>query len=270
MRLKFSKCLDTGMELFDSETDSDVQLVFLTGGLSPGIWNYQLRYFSNDYRVLCFKNDEGLLQSELSKLEKLFEQKDLDNVVIFSFWTGNITSKNLDRFDEKILGRVLVGDEYNLQEQYKPKYKSIVKYFNRFKHPKIVKELFFGDNPDYRSVKRFSDIIDFSNFESYFELETEESDFDSLRITGSEDRFSTLSLSSGFREISSSGSFPYFEKPEEFNEVCLNYINFLDRVRKESMSEEVEERNVSLMDYSGKKKSEKADKGLRKIAKKQD
>lgn len=254
---------DIGVELYDSGVDSEVELIYLPGSMDPCIWKHQLRYFSNDYRVFSFKNKKNNRSSELATLKTLFKEYKINNAIIFSSWEGNITSTDLEDFQDRILGRVFVGDEMKLNKLSRSM-EAKLSILNRFNHPKLVKKFLFSNNFDYREVKEFSRLIDFSSLDTYRSEKIRNlKNQELLRIEG--DSFYDSRESS--RSISGSGLFPFFEKPEEFNEVSVNYIKFLNQLRKDYRVSELERKNHSLQNYD-QSESESFDKSLKKITRK--
>lgn len=246
------------MELYDSAVDSEVQLVFLPGGFDPEVWKHQLRYFSNDYRVISFRTKRNSFSNDLECLKAVFNNLDLDNVILISAWAGNSLSSSLDNFEELILGRIFVGDENRLREYFDGKWylRSISKKLN---HPKIFKKLFFDRNCNYNAAKELEQYLELNSFLNYIDgIERDYFSTDYLQIIGSVDRFSDeFSVSApSCKVVDSAGSFPFYERPEEFNEITINYLNFLERLRLKYHLSEVERKNTSLKDYEESKNVE--------------
>lgn len=239
------------VEVFDSEVDSDVQLVFLPGGMNPEIWKHQLRYFGNDYRTISFRNPDQTIDSEYDILKKIFDEFELENVVLFSAWEGNLTSTGFCEYEEKILGRILVGDERSLTTNGK----NFLNIFDHLKHPKIVKKTFFTEKYSYRRVKDFKQYLSFSHLENYCQKGDKLGD-NFLRVRGESDKFSRGL--NDCKSIGGSGSFPFFERPEEFNEVSVNYLKYLGDIVREYQVAKVERKNGSLEDFSEKRRHDKS------------
>ena len=251
MDYSFGSVNNLDFEVFDSEVDSDVQLVFLPGGMNPEIWKHQLRYFGNDYRTISFKNQEQTMESEYNALKQIFDEFKLENVVLFSAWEGNLTSTGFHEFEEKILGRILVGDENSLTT----KGKNLYSIFDHFKHSKIVKRAFFTEKYSYRRVKNFKKYLSFSHIENYHQNSELLGD-NFLRVKGDSDKFSRGL--DDCKSIGGSGSFPFFERPEEFNEVSVNYLKYLEDIVREYQVARVERKNGSLEDFSEKRRHDKS------------
>jgi hypothetical protein len=230
----------------------DVDLVFVSGVLSPDIWKHQKKYFSRCTNVeLVGGKEYGDLYTEI---QGLIEEN--DNVILVGAEMGNYLIQEFEGHDN-VVSTVLTGpfDSFSLKDEWM--FKAGKKFLS---HPKLAKKLLFSAKTDYSVVKEFirsSGIVDYECYRSYRNLSLRMPVKNSLIIYNQDCRFSTMNTVEDFRPnseiaILDAGSFSFFEKPQEYNKALHDYLvgrkDLLERrelVRSAS-------RNRSLKDFEEK------------------
>lgn len=230
----------------------DVDLVFVSGALSPDIWKHQKKYFSRctNVEILGGKNYSDLY----TEIQELIEQN--DNVILVGAEMGNYLIQEFESHDN-VVSTVLTGpfDSFSLKEEWM--FKAGKKIFN---HPKLARKLLFSSKTSYSLVKEFirsSDDIDYGDYRSYSNLSLRMPVKNSLIIYNQECRFSTMKTVEDFRPnseiaILDASSFSFFEKPQEYNKALHDYlIGRKDLLERRELVRSAS-RNRSLKDFEEK------------------
>lgn len=247
------------MHLYESDTDSDLTLVFLPGGLNPEIWQKQFRYFSKDYNVVSFTptvSNKGF-EGERECVENILGRDDLDNVIL----VGNQFCQSMvEEFSswDNVVASVVTGvtdfEDFGLLERKKFELGS---YFG-LRKPKIFKEIFFSSFVDYEDVKDFVSLIDIESFEelrSFYSNSNIDLEGECLVMYFEKDNFSSFEVarsleSCGMVFIECAGFFGFWEKPEEFNKALVDFILKVKDLKVGRDWEKIKSENKSLKDYS--------------------
>lgn len=230
----------------------EVELVFVSGVLDPGIWKHQEKYFSRNCEVTSLggKNFE-VLESELRDI-----LDDSDHAVVVGAELGNLVAQSVEDH-ENVMSTVITGpfDKTPLPGLYS--FKTAVKAFT---HPKIAKKVFFPNTTNYSVVKEFTyytNSLDFARYRSFLRGNLRVPMKNSLIIYNQECRFSSMNAVEDLKPNSeiallNAGSFSFFEKPQEYNKALHDYLlgkkEFLER--RELVKAATE--NRSLKDFEDK------------------
>lgn len=248
------------ISIYDSGKDSKIQLIFLPGVYSAEAWKFQTRYFSQNHRVITYKPiDSNSLEEQKYCLKTLLEKKGLENVVLIA---ANYSNPLAQEFEdrENVTGTVLVGAKEETKIKIsKTLYNTITSgYFPE----KLVKKLFFP-SMDYREVKSFCNtvkFVDFEHFRSFRKVFTvRRPENDCMIVHGKRDFFSSEEYARSLMNAASvslmdTGSFSFFEKPQEFNKTLNDFILKLERKAEDKEVEETRRMNRTLVDFEKKEK----------------
>lgn len=227
----------------------DVELVFVSGGLNPDIWRHQVRYFEK----CCDIETVGGLEAETLRNEVLKILEDCDNAIIIGSELGNLVAQSVEDH-ENVVSTVLTGtfDSFNIKSH------RVLQFGLRlFDTPKLCKKIFFNDSTDYKIVKEFvkdsgrpkKDVI-----QSYYGLELEVPLKNSLIIYNQNCRFSTMGKVEELKSnseiaILDSGSFSFYEKPQEFNKALHDYLQSKSELLERRELVKAATENRSLKDF---------------------
>jgi hypothetical protein len=238
----------------ESETESDIQLVFSPGSFNPELWNNQLRYFSKKYRTIAFQPTESYrdFEGEKNCLKAILDQEEIENAVLVSNTVGNSVISSLSGH-ESVQTTVMTGfGSRNLPKE------SVYKLFWSMskRSPKILRKSLFSQYTDYRVLKSFMSDIDvpnYSDMESFMEQDMIEDDQLSLIINAEEDRFSSVEearkLNARLSMINRAGTFSFYEKPQDYNKALNDFLDIVEeKVRKDEIMQSAEE-NRSLIEF---------------------
>lgn len=202
----------------------DIEIVFVSGVLDPEVWKHQEKYFSRNCEVSSIggKNFEVLKED----LEEVLE--DSENAVVVGAEMGNLVAQSVEENDS-VMSTVVTGPFDRPPFMGRRSYRMCRKAVS---HPKIAKKIFFGDKPDYSVVKEFvcrSGELDFDIYRSFTNRSLRVPVKNSLVIYNQECRFSSMDAVENFRPnseiaILNSGSFSFFEKPQEYNKALHDYL----------------------------------------------
>lgn len=247
---------DEGKPFYESDAESDIQLVFIPGLFNPCIWKHQVKYYAEDHKVFSFPADSYMNQKEA--LEQILDREETRNAVIVSQGLGNSLSQEFE-YREEVIATVNTGvkKEYSL-----PAPRSIYDFFWGFskKEPKVYKKLFFSNLTDYRVARNFLEDVekpDYSVLKSFVDSYSLRKPVkNALVIHADRDRFSSLEEAQEFGPnvsisvIRNAGSFSFYEKPQEYNKALLDFLqNVKSFVEKREISK-TREKNRSLEEFS--------------------
>ena len=266
---------EENIHYYESEKESSVQLVFVPGGLNPELWKQQLRYFSKRFRTVSFKPTVSFrdYEGEKSALENILEQDHLDNVVLVANSFGNSLIQEFeDR--ENVVSTVLTGPRREFNEVPPRRIYNLLYRIGKFK-PKITQKMFFSDDTEYKVVKDFMETIekpDYSDFKSFLDnYKVSRPSKESLVIHSSEDRFSDIEFgrelepNASLSKLESSGTFSFFEKPQDFNKALIDFLDIIEDYREEEELMKLKENNRSLLEFENDKSERKIGKKAKKV-----
>jgi pimeloyl-ACP methyl ester carboxylesterase len=254
---------EENMHFFESEKESSVQLVFLPGGLNPEIWRNQYRYFSREFKTVCFQPTKSFrdYEGEKSALKNVLDLDSLDNVVLVSCLFGN--SLALEFEDHDSVEALVMTSAFKGVDSMPPRL-VYNRGWNMFaKHPKLLKKYFFSEQTDFKVAKEFAEMIDkpdYRDIESFVDsYRFNRPVKKSLVVHADDDRFSSLDFARELdrpmiSRLNSAGSFSFFEKPEEFNKVLHDFLRGLKRDKKQEKIQKAQQLNSSLKDFTHRKK----------------
>lgn len=254
---------EENMHFFESDRDSSIQLVFIPGGFNPEIWRNQYRYFSREFRTVCFQPTESFrdYEGEKDALRNVLSRDSLDSVVLVSSLFGN--SLALEFEDHESVEALVMTSAFKGLDSMPPRL-----VYNKFlntasKHPKLLKRYLFAEKTGFKVAKEFAEIAekpDYRDIQSFadnyrFRRPVKKS----LVVHADEDRFSCLDFARELERpmisrLNSAGSFPFFEKPEEYNKVLHDFLRGMTREKEREKMKKVREMNSSLKDFTDKKK----------------
>lgn len=239
---------------FESDTESDIQLIFTPGAFNPELWKHQLRYFSKKYKTISFRPTESYrdFKGEKKCLEAILEQEDVDNAVLVSNMAGNAVVQNLSHLDN-VKATVMTGI-WNRKKLSEKAYKSF--WFMAKRKPKLLRKTLFSRCTDYRVLKEFVEDVeqpDFKDIKSFLKKDLQQNEGASLVINAEEDMFSSIDdarkMDSKISVIQRAGSFSFYEKPQDYNKVLNDFLDIVEeKVREEKIKQSAEE-NRSLIEF---------------------
>ena len=245
----------------ESETDSDIQLVFVPGGFNPEIWSNQLRYFSKKYRTIAFQPTESYrnFEGERKCLESVVEQDEVENAVLVSNTVGNPITSALSNH-ESVQTTVMSGFG-NRSVPGKRVYDAFWSIAKR--NPKVLRKTLFSKYTDYRILKDFIEEVEVPEYEdlqSFMSRDMVEGEQLSLIINAEEDRFSEVEearkMNARLSMIKRAGTFSFYEKPQDYNKALSDFLDIIEeKVRKKQIVESAEQ-NRSLVEYEREEKKE--------------
>jgi hypothetical protein len=125
--------------------------------------------------------------------------------------------------------------------------------------PKLAKKVFFSDRTEYRVVKEFlseledPDAADLRTFIDNYRVSRPEKK--SLVVHPESDRFSDqdfgreLNPMASMSVLKNSGTFCFYEKPQEYNKALHDFLQVLHEDLKEEEILEMRQQNRSLLEY---------------------
>jgi len=252
---------EENMHFFESEKNSEIQLVFVPGGLNPEIWRNQYRYFSREFRTVCFQPTKSFrdYEGEKAALKNILEMDSLDNVVLVSSLLGNRVA--LDFEDHESVEALVLTSAFRQSDSMPPRPVFNWGWNLSVNHPKILKGYAFSGKTDFKVVKEFTELLDrpdYRDIKSFMEnYHFRRPVKKSLVIHPDECRFSNLDFAKELERpfisrLNSSGSFPFFEKPEEYNKAIHDFLKGLKEEKRKEKIEEVRKMNSSLTDFTDK------------------
>jgi len=257
---------DQNVYYYESNQDSDLTLIFVPGGFNPEVWKHQLKYFSRKLHTISFrptKSKRGF-EGEKEALENILEQDNVENVVLISTALGNPLIQSMEDND-KVMATVFTGmlKGYRMPGKlYSPVSRLALS------QPKIFKKMFFCEHTEYKIVKDFLQELEFPDYD-VFQSFLDEYDIrtpvkSSLVIHSEHDTLSSLDSVKKLEGHSTSlikraGSFPFFEKPQEYNKALNDFLVKIDQKVEDKDIYESNQENRSLFDFQKKIEVEKDD-----------
>lgn len=225
----------------------DVDLVFVSGVASAEVWKHQERYFERTNNVETFG---GLNYEDLrSEVEGFLDES--ENAVVIGSEFGNRIVQGVEDH-ESVASTVLTGPHDSIPGLERRKLRWAMK---AIKKPKIMQKTFFDG--DYRVARDFlEDARPFSPevFDSFRGKGIGVPVKSSLVVYGKNCRFSTrekveeLGSNADVAYIDS-GSFPFYEKPQEFNKALRDFLVGMSDLLEKRELVKAANRNRSLKDY---------------------
>ncbi|MFB6208097.1 MAG: alpha/beta fold hydrolase, partial [Candidatus Nanohaloarchaea archaeon] len=250
---------DSSLHYFESGSDSRVQLLFLPGGMNPGLWKHQLKYFSRVFRVASFQPTVSYrdFESEVAAAEDVLDQDSMTDVVLISHTAGNATLKELEPREE-VVATVRTGCIGEMKIPPRMVYNALWKLGCR--KPKIVKKLFFSGLADYRVIRNFSSDLekpDYADFKTFLEeLDDSKPVKNALVVHAESDRFSSrekarsLGSNTSISVLQDAGTFSFYEKPQEYNKALHDFLTKLEEFVEKRETFRAREKNRSLKEFS--------------------
>lgn len=244
------------MHLHDSGKESRLQLVFVPGAFSPEAWKYQLNYFSKDRRTISFRPtvSNRSFSGHREALKEVLDQEEVDNAVLVG---SSFSASLVQGFEvrEDVAATVLVGARKKLKKDIPG---NVYRVFtsDRFP-PKLCKKMFFP-SVRYREVRDFCREVDFlepGDFKSFQErFGVREPEKECLIVHGEKDFFSDRDYVRKLRSHASvtvveTGSFSFYEKPQEFNKTLNDFLLKIERKKAREEIEKTQEQNRTLEEF---------------------
>jgi pimeloyl-ACP methyl ester carboxylesterase len=259
VRYSLKRVNEVNVHYHESDADSRFQIVFVSGGLNPEVWRHQVKYFSKKFCTVSYRPTVSFrdFEGEKSALENILEQDHLDNVVLISHFLGNPLAQEFEDH-ESVVSTVLTSPRRSVVK--KPTGK-MLKWIYRISSssPKLAKKFFFSDRTEYRVVKEFLSELkdpepaDLRTFvENYMVSRPEKK---SLVVHPECDRFSDQEFGMELKPMASmsvlkkSGTFCFYEKPQEYNKALHDFLQVLHEDLKEKEILEMRQQNRSLLEY---------------------
>jgi pimeloyl-ACP methyl ester carboxylesterase len=259
VRYSLKRVNEVNVHYHESDADSRFQIVFVSGGLNPEVWRHQVKYFSKKFRTVSYRPTVSFrdFEGEKSALENILEQDHLDNVVLISHFLGNPLAQEFEDH-ESVVSTVLTSPRRSVVK--KPTGK-MLKWIYRISSgsPKLAKKIFFSDRTEYRVVKDFLSELedpepaDLRTFVDNYRVSRPEKK--SLVVHPECDRFSDQEFGMELKPMASmsvlknSGTFCFYEKPQEYNKALHDFLQVLHEDLKEKEILEMRQQNRSLLEY---------------------
>lgn len=258
MDFSFKKQVD-GDRIFESDAESDLQLIFVPGLFNPCIWKHQLKYFSEDYKVFSFPGSSYVEQKEM--LEQILDREETRNAVVISQGLGNSLSQEFE-YREEVIATVNTGVKQDYSLSLPRSMYDLFWSFSR-RQPKIYRKIFFSGLTDYRVARNFLENIekpDYDKLKSFIDsYNLRKPVKNALVIHAEDDRFSSLEKARNFGPsvsvsvIRNAGSFCFYEKPQEYNKALLDFLQNLSGFVEKREVSKTRDKNRSLEEFSNPK-----------------
>jgi hypothetical protein len=255
---------EENMHLYDSETDSRIQLIFTPGMFSCKAWKYQLNYFSKDYRTISFRPtlSNRNFSGHRNALKQILDQEEVRNAVIVG---ANVSNPLVQGFEarEDVAATAVVGAEKKLKKGIP---REIYRAFTSSKFPTKLAKKFFFPSMRYREVRKFCreiEFLDWQDFRSFQEkVGVRKPEKESLIVHGKKDFFSDEKyvrelMPSASVSMMETGPFSFYEKPQEFNKTLSDFLLKIERKAVKEEIEETKEENRTLEEFEERLKVER-------------
>jgi pimeloyl-ACP methyl ester carboxylesterase len=254
------------LHYYESDQDSNIQLVFIPGGFNPELWKHQLKYFSRKYKTIGFQPTQSFrdLEGERSALKNILEQEELTDVVLVSNIWGNSLAQDFEDH-ENVRATVFTGATKDLELRSR----SLYSFFWSFgiKKPKILKKALFSNETDYKIVKEFIRDLevpsynDIKNIQGEYRMRRPETP--SLIVHTDEDKKSSLEFARELGDnasvsvIERAGAFSFYEKPQEYNKALNDFLSQVEEAVEEKELIETKTKNRSLFEFEKNQRKKK-------------
>lgn len=285
MKLSLRRIGNENMYYQESDKESDVTLVFISGGLTPKVWKHQYKYFSKRFKTVVYQPTVSFrdYEGEKSALKEVIQKSDLENIVLISHVFGNSLAQEFESMD-KVVSTVLTCPVRRFKRKIPRRIFDTGWKVSKL-NPKIAAKLSFGKDYRYTVVKDFLDTLekpDYLDFISFIDNHiVRRPSKDSLVLHSKDSRFSTLDFCKELKPnvsvsiLESVGDFPFFEKPQDYNKALIDFLNDIERnIADEDLVEKKESHHslkkfekkseTSLMDFD-EEKDEDHNKSVKKI-----
>lgn len=264
MNLSLRRVGEQNLYYKESSIDSDLKLVFISGGFNSEIWKNQDRYFSKKYKTVFFEptaSKEGF-EGEREGLENILNQRDMKNTVLVSGITGNSLAQHFEDH-ENVIATFMTG---------KPcRTKLPPRAFHKFfwsltlSEPKMLRKSLFSDETPYKTLKQFSEDVEIPRYSILKQFANNynihKPSKPSTTVYGEDDRLSTLKDIRTIQEdrfislIQRAGTFSFYEKPQEYNKALNDFLTKLEKGLENKEHLEARKNNRSLFEFERKKKN---------------
>lgn len=256
MEFSLKRVGEMNLHYFQSSADSSIQLIFTPGMLGPQVWKHQLRYFSKRFDTIAYSptvSNRGF-DDQMKALETVLSQDHIENAVLIGHGPGNTLIQAFEE-NEEVVGTVLTG----VKDDYKPIPKELYSLGMKVgcMQPKLVKKAFFCGITDYSVVKEFTEDVEPLNYEDYrsfvenHRIRTPVKQ--SMIIHSKDDKFSdrecARSIEGANLSIIDSGSFSFYEKPQEYNKALHDFLVGVERLVEEREVYKAASENRSLKEF---------------------
>ncbi len=254
---------DRRIKYYDSGKESSIQLVFLPGAFNPELWRQQFRYFSKNFRTVSFDvwRNERSYESQKEILDSVLDKEGMKNAVLVSYGLGNPIVQELEH-RENVAATVITGPVRRFPSIPRRLYNAVWKLSGM--KPKLAKKLFFSEKTDYRVVRQFMKDIETPSYEEYRDFSRRYSLRKPVKncmvIHAEDDRFSSkeyarkLKPDASVSLIRSSGSFSFYEKPQEYNKALLDFLKNMEMFVESREISQTQKKNRSLKEFELEKK----------------
>lgn len=257
----------------ESEEDSKIQLVFVSGGFNPELWKHQIKYFSRKYRTVGYQPTHSFrdFEGERRALENILEQEKLTDVVLISNLWGNSLAQEFEDH-ESVRATVFTGAKKNLDVKRRTLYNFF--WDVGASNPKILKKSIFSQETNYKVVKDFSEDLEAPSYNNYMSFQNQydmrRPSAPSLVIHANEcDKSSLefareLGVNTSISIIERAGLFSFYEKPQEYNKALNDFLSQVEDAVEEKEIIDARTKNRSLFEFEKNKRRKKAKKVITK------
>ena len=246
------------MHYYESEKDSKIQLVFVSGGFNPKIWKHQIKYFSRKYRTVSFRPTHSFrdIEGERAALKNILDQDQMEDVVIISnFWGNSLTQEFEDH--ENVRATIFTGANRDLDIRNRSLYNTFWKF--GINKPKMLKKLLFSNETDYNVVKEFAEDLEVPNYKDIKSFQEsyrmKRPSTPSLIIHTQENKRSSIDFAREMGDnasisiIERAGIFSFYEKPQEYNKALNDFLTQVESAVEEKEIIDTRNKNRSLFEF---------------------
>jgi hypothetical protein len=246
------------VDFLESESSSNIQLLLVPGVFNTEIWKHQIKYFSRKYNVSTFESPGESFEDDYHTIESILDQREMRNTVLISSNLGNTIVQRAERHDN-VVGSILTGTLNGNPRKFP---RAVYNLFWRagFSHPKMAKKMFFSEKSRYETSREFVRDVrkpDYNRFMSYVKnYRLRKPAQDTLVINSDRDRFSSNDIARELKPeakistIRNSGTFSYYEKPEEYNKAVHDFLRRIEDFVESKKVRKTREKNHTLADFS--------------------
>ncbi|MFB6180806.1 MAG: alpha/beta fold hydrolase [Candidatus Nanohalobium sp.] len=251
------------LHLYDSTVDSSLQLVFVPGILGPSVWRHQVKYFSRKFHTVTYNptvSKRGF-EGQEKALEAVLSQDSIRNAVLIGQGPANTLVQRFEK-REDVSATVLTG----VDQEYKSIPRELFRVTAKIGcwKPKLLKKFMFSELTDYSVVKGFVDdleLVSYDDFRSFVEKHSLRKPVKQSMIVHAEndifsDREVAKNLEGAKVSILDSGSFSFYEKPQEYNKALHDFLTSVQRLVEEREIYKAASENHSLKEFEKKQKVE--------------
>jgi len=256
MEFSLKRVGDMNMHYFESDVDSSIQLIFTPGVFGHKVWRHQIRYFSKRFSTIGYNtpfSNRGFGE-QMKALETVISQESVENAVLIGQGPSNALVQAFEE-DEDIVGTVLTG----VKDGFRSFPREVYGICSRIgcRNPKLLKKFLFSDITDYSVVKEFVEdleLVDYDDYRSFVENYSIRTPIKQSMIVHAKDsKFSdrecARQIEGANLSVINSGTFSFYEKPQEYNKALHDFLTGVERLVDEREVFKAASENRSLKEF---------------------